>query len=127
MGNEPWYQYFVIAIGYQVGCHFFFGGVIGYEGYYFNRYYHSNGEVDHSGYPVFAWMGDVRWYPIDHEKSFIVDLQGGFSFRGNGIIKASGGFAKENYEGMLGVGFYEKPYFFINFGYRFGNIIKKWW
>lgn len=118
-----------IAIGYQLGCHFFFGGVIGYEGYYINQYHHSNGDVDHNGKPVFAIMADVRWYPIDHEKSFIVDLQGGFNSRGSGIAKLSGGFAKKNYEGLIGVGIDVdgKTYYFINFGLRFGQVVKKWW
>lgn len=84
-----------LAIGYQAGSHFFFGIIGGYggvlNGYYCDYYYDPDGNhedwdwinpykiVDYSS-NLFPVKADIRWYLIDHEYSFIIDLQGGVGF-----------------------------------------------
>jgi len=81
-----------LAIGYQAGPHFFFGIIGGYggalKGYYSDYYYDPDENhdgywwnnpyknVDYTSY-LFPVKADIRWYLIDHEYSFIIDLQGG--------------------------------------------------
>ena len=76
-----------LAIGYQAGPHFFFGVIGGYGGAlkgYYEDYYHDENtykykNVDYTSY-LFPVKADIRWYLIDHEYSFIIDLQGGMGF-----------------------------------------------
>mgnify|MGYP002860065970 CR=1 FL=1 len=111
-----------LAIGYQVGSHFFFGAVVGYGGEY-----HSS---PYDPYSLIPLMADVRWYIINHKNTFVVDVQGGLNLNHNAIpmLRANAGFAFGNWEVMAGVqGHSEVVGFNFNVAYRFGNVIKKWW
>lgn len=147
-----------LAIGYQAGPHFFFGVIGGYggklNGYYDDFYKDAYGNqtynrVDYSTYS-FPIKADLRWYLIDHEYSFIVDLQPGVTFiktfedkndHASGCVEENCrffdfrlglGFALGNIEATIS-GDYEAgslgELWRLNFNlaYRFGNVIKKWW
>lgn len=109
-----------IAIGYQLGSHFFFGAVVGYGGKYYDYYGHNI----HSIVPLTA---DIRWYIINHRNTFVVDVQGGLSLnRGIGVLKAGAGFAVGNFEATAGIQYRLGVVGFnLNLSYRIGNI--KWW
>lgn len=155
-----------LAIGYQAGPHFFFGVIGGYGGAlkgYYKDYYHVPDQdentyknVDYTSY-LFPVKADIRWYLIDHEYSFIIDLQGGMGFYnsrrdyddywvGNAVLgnyeesnhlgvdlKLGFGFAIGNWEAVLGgesvLGSTLNGQWRLTFnvGYRFGQAIKKWW
>ena len=83
-----------IALGYQIGSHFFIGIEGGWGGKWkgeFHDYYDSYRpfwsleelpsyyeEVSYS-YSYFPILADIRWYLIDHKYSFVVGIQGGIS------------------------------------------------
>lgn len=127
------------SIGYQAGPHLFLGVVGGYGG------------VCKKGSEKIARInptigGDIRWYLIDHEYSFLIDVRGGW---GKGrmedcyyydwycdhdrlynlyFLQISGGFALGNVEISAGwhSTFHSASSININLSYRFGNF-KKWW
>ena len=117
-----------LAIGYQVGSHFFFGAVVGYGGEY--QYHYSNSDKAYSLVPL---MADVRWYVINHKNTFVVDVQGGINlnYEKSYMLRANAGFAFGNWEAMAGVQWFDTAPVSFNFNvaYRFGNVIviKKWW
>ena len=119
-----------LAIGYQVGSHFFFGAVVGYGGEYHDHYYYHYYEDE--AYSLVPLMADVRWYIINHKNTFVVDVQGGVDLNHGTdfIVRANAGFAFGNWEALAGVQLYEpRPIVSLNLNvaYRFGNVIKKWW
>ena len=120
-----------LAIGYQVGSHFFFGVIGGYGGR-INGFYDDinlvvvgySDDIDQT--PIvqsekittmeytthsFPIKTDIRWYLIDHEYSFLVDLQAGlnsYKYRRDDSEKTSGVFnerGNENFNIKLGIGF----------------------
>lgn len=116
-----------LAVGYQVGPHFFFGIVGGYGGR--KRVYTYNNS-NNNYYPLTA---DIRYYLIDHKYSFIIDIRGGVGIDDTYVLTLfSGniGFAIGNYEVTTGVCFNPERSDYcllFNLAYRFGNVIKKWW
>ncbi len=116
-----------LAIGYQVGSHFFFGAVVGYGGEY---HYHSSYDQAYSLVPL---MADVRWYIINHKNTFVVDVQGGVNLNYDlqAMLRGSAGFAFGNWEAMAGVQWLDECNvgvgFNFNVAYRFGNVFRKWW
>lgn len=113
------------AIGYQFGSHIFLGAVLGYEGNYNSDYNESN---PGNTVPFLAISGDVRWYLIDHKNTFVVDAQLGVGSRQLIMGKLNAGFAYGNFEATAGIGLCGGIYVgTVNFGYRFGQVIKKWW
>lgn len=126
------------SIGYQAGPHLFLGVVGGYGG------------VCKDGSEKMARInptigGDIRWYLIDHEYSFLIDVRGGWGKRKINnysfhyyyyydnlynlyFLQISGGFALGNVEISAGwhSTFHSASSININLSYRFGNF-KKWW
>lgn len=128
-----------LAIGYQLGSHFFFGAVIGYGGdYKLHRYYNDgyfSWDNENKSFSIIPLMADARWYIIDHKNTFVVDAQFGFdlneAWHGSYILRVGAGFAFSNFETITGIQHfdYEGYYvtgFNIRVSYRFGNF-KKWW
>ena len=115
-----------LAIGYQVGSHFFFGAVVGYGG---EHHYHSSYRDE--AYSLVPLMADVRWYIINHKNTFVVDVQGGVNLNdeSRAMLRGSAGFAFGNWEALAGVQLYhwEMVGFNFNVAYRFGNVFRKWW
>lgn len=159
--NDQIFQYspsVELAIGYQAGPHFFFGIIGGFGGrinYTYTDYYKPDYNEPATERAVtmtdniFPIKADIRWYLIDHEYSFIIDVQGGITgishyydndwntlgetpekhFDPSGTLKVNLGFAIKNVEASLGgLLFWEAPpAITVNVAYRFGNVIKKWW
>lgn len=115
-----------LAIGYQVGSHFFFGAVVGYGG---EHHYHS--PYWDEAYSLVPLMADVRWYIINHKNTFVVDVQGGLNLNNEQsfMLRANAGFAFGNWEALAGVQLdhWDMVGFNFNVAYRFGNVFRKWW
>ncbi len=104
-----------LALGYQAGPHWFFGAIGGLYGFA-KEYYMSS----------FGIGGDIRWYLIDHENSFIIDFNAGYCWEY--YVQLSAGFAFKNFETSIGWYYEQHASININLSYRFGlGNIKKWW
>lgn len=128
-----------VAIGFQVGSHFFFGTIVGYEGEYnLTEYWYMTAgtEVKTNAQSILPIMADVRWYIINHKNTIVFDAQVGPTLIGRNaaIIRIGAGFAFGNFETTAGIQYYGGEWydrkitgFNINASYRFGQVIKKWW
>ena len=131
-----------VAIGYQLGSHFFLGAVVGYGGEYrhreYNYYIHhiEDGWYDRDdAFSLIPLTADVRWYIINHKNTFVVDFQGGWTLGSSGfpVIKSGAGFAFGNFEVTAGAQWivFDITGFHINASYRFGTNTRfkdlKWW
>ena len=122
-----------LALGYQLGSHIFIGGIVGYEGHWWEYYTSANNHLhDQGSHYVFAIMGDIRWYPINHKKTFVIDGRLGVASDGYTIGTFNAGFAFGNLETTVGVGGYLRgAHYCLNLSYRFGTNTTfkdlKWW
>jgi len=116
-----------LALGYQIGSHFFMGVIGGFGGilnsYYnqsYDSYYDHIDPIEYSS-SFFPIMADIRWYIIDHKYSFIIDAQVGMSlyteyrdgshWEGNQYILTD-----EPKKSIVGFSSYK-----VNFGFAIGN------